>query len=81
MADFTSVDTRNRLLSKGESREARRANIGDTVDGGFASGFSTFLSSDDFLHVLGKEFATYFSSTKHWLLAEKTTNFRFFLLK
>ena len=72
MADLTSVDTRNRLLSEGESRETRRANIGDTIDGGFASGFRTLLSSDDFLHVLSKEFATYFSYTKFWLgLTEK----------
>jgi len=67
VADFTSVDTRDRLLSEGEGREARRANIRDTVDGGFTSGFSTFLSSDDFLDVLGKEFAT-------CILQKKTKN-------
>jgi len=59
VADLTSVDSGDRLLSQRKVGELRRSDVGDTIDGCFAARLGTKLSADNLFHVLSEEFATF----------------------
>jgi len=59
VADLTSVDSGNRLLSQRKVRELGRSDVGDTIDGCFAARLGAKLSADNLLHILSEELATF----------------------